>query len=425
MELSGTQRSLRRCTRRDRPDGARYRLRSLWGSRLPNRWAVSNFHHGDQLQWRGHQQQFHQLQPISNVPDGRRWPTCCGRHWPDWPRARGDRYDLHREYWRWSCRWDAIHTNIYDPIVVAKPNIPTLQANKVSTTTLSSLGLADTLSAAGKRIQLTAGARLQQVTAANFNPTTGAQTSYYNQSALSPSVALVFKPWQNVSIYGNWIQGLERGTIVGATFANAGEIFPPYKSTQYEAGIKVDWGKFTTTASVFQISRPFTFADVTTNTLVLGGDQRNQGVELNVFGEPMEGVRLLGGVMFLDAVLAKTQSGLTDGWIAPFSPGFSLNLAGEWDLPFVRGLTLNGRIVYTGSQYIDTTWPRRSLPEWTRFDLGARYAFENPGAKGRLLVARFNVENVLDSNYWVSGTAATTLFLGMPRKFLLSLTADF
>jgi iron complex outermembrane receptor protein len=65
------------------------------------------------------------------------------------------------------------------------------------------------------------------------------------------------------------------------------------------------------------------------------------------------------------------------------------------------------------------------LPDWTRFDLGARYAFENPGAKGKLLVARFAVENLLDTNYWAGGTGPTSLFLGMPRTFRLSLTADF
>jgi iron complex outermembrane receptor protein len=107
--------------------------------------------------------------------------------------------------------------------------------------------------------------------------------------------------------------------------------------------------------------------------------------------------------MFLSPVLAKAQGGVTDGWIAPFSPQFNLNLGGEWDLPFVPGLTLNGRVIYTGSQYIDATWPRRSLPDWTRFDLGVRYAFDNPAAVGKLLVARFNVENVLDTNYWAGG----------------------
>jgi len=318
----------------------------------------------------------------------------------------------------------AFATNIYSPTIIAQPNIPTPAANKTATQGLSSIGIADTLSAADKRIQLTVGARLQQVQAANFNAVSGAETSNYSQSAISPSVALVFKPWQNISVYGNFIQGLQQGTIVQPPFVNAGDVFPPFKSTQFEAGVKVDWGKLTTTASIFQISQPSILSNLATNTQFLGGEQVNQGFEFNFFGEVTDGVRVLGGAMFLNAVLTKTQAGLTDGWIAPFSPGAQFNLAGEWDLPFVPGLTVNGRVVYTGPQFIDTLSPRRSLPEWTRFDIGARYAFENPGAKGKLLVARFNVENLFDNSYWAGGTN-TLLYLGAPRSFRLSLTADF
>jgi iron complex outermembrane receptor protein len=319
----------------------------------------------------------------------------------------------------------AIATNLYNPVSVARPNLPFVAASKTSTQNFSSIGIADTLSAADKRVQLTVGARLQQVQAANFNAISGAQTSNYNQSALSPAVALVFKPWHNVSIYGNYIQGLQQGTIVGAGFANAGEIFPPFKSTQYEVGLKVDWGKLTTTASIFQINQPSILTNVATNTQFLGGEQVNQGLELNIFGEVTEGFRVLGGAMFLNAVLTKTAGGLTNGWIAPFSPGAQFNIGGEWDLPFAKGLTLNGRVTYTGAQFIDTLSPRRSLPEWVRLDVGARYAFENPGAKGKLLVARFNVENLLDSNFWEGGFGSTTLFLGAPRTFRFALTADF
>jgi len=320
----------------------------------------------------------------------------------------------------------AFATNIYNPTPVARPSVPTPAASKTSMQNLSSLGIADTLSAAGKRIQLTPGFRLQNVTAQNFNAA-GQSTTGYNQTVVSPAVALVFKPWKNVSIYGNFIQGLQQGAVVGSQFANAGEVLSPFVSTQYEAGVKVDWGRFTTTLSLFQITQPFTLTNIATNTLFLGGEQRNRGLELNVFGEPIEGIRLLGGIMFLDAVLSRTQGGTTDGWIAPFSPPFNFNLYGEWDLPFVPGLTLNGRAMYTASQYIDTTWPRRSLADWTRFDLGIRYAFENPGSKGKLLVARFNVENVLDADYWAggSGANATSLFVGAPRTFRISLTADF
>jgi len=316
-------------------------------------------------------------------------------------------------------------TNIYSPTITARPNIAAGPVGKVSTSSLSSLALADTLTAVEKRIQLTLGARLQRAAAGNFNPASGAQMDSYDQSALSPSVALVVKPWENVSVYGNWIQGLQRGSIVPAGFTNAGEIFAPYKSTQFEAGVKIDWGKFTTTTSIFQISQPSILTDVATNTQYLGGEQVNQGLEFNFFGEPVVGVRLLGGAMFLNGILTKTQGGLTDGWVAPAAPALSLNLAGEWDLPFARGLTVNGRILYTSSQYFDTTFPRRSIPEWTRFDLGARYTFDNPSAKGKPLVARFNVENVLDTNYWQGGDNSFVLFLGAPRTFRLSLTADF
>ena len=38
---------------------------------------------------------------------------------------------------------------------------------------------------------------------------------------------------------------------------------------------------------------------------------------------------------------------------------------------------------------------------------------------------RFNIENLLDTNYWAGGSGATTLMLGAPRMFRLALTADF
>lgn len=315
-----------------------------------------------------------------------------------------------------------IQSNIYHPIYVPQPNFDNINSvPKTDDTTFISIALADTISAADDRIQLTLGAR-QQYVGQNSYDVQGVLAQSYYEGALSPSAALLFKPWKNVSVYGNWIQGLQQGTIVQPPFANAGEVFPPYKSTQFEAGVKVDWGRFTTTVDVFQISRPSILVDVPTNTLVLSGEQRNQGLEVNFFGEPMAGIRLLGGGMFLNAVLTKTQGGLTDGWQAPNSPNFQFNLGAEWDTPFVQGLTLNGRVVYTGAQYIDTLYPRRSIADWTTLDLGVRYRFDNPAAHGKPLIVRFDVGNVLGTNYWAS---ASPLFLGPPRTFRMSLAADF
>ena len=320
----------------------------------------------------------------------------------------------------------AYASNIYNPTIVARPNLTAAPVNKISVAQRSSLFIADTLSAADKRIQLTVGARLQQVQATNYNSATGAETSSYNESALTPAVALLFKPWQNVSVYGNYIQGLQPGVVVGPTFTNAGQVLPPYKSTQFEVGVKVDWGTLTTTLSAFQITQPSTITNTATNTLDLAGEQRNRGLEFNVFGEVTKGIRLLGGAMFLDAVMTKTQGGLNDGWKATGSPDFQFNLAGEWDTPFARGLTLDGRVTYTGSQYVGFTTPRLSIPDWVRLDLGARYTFDNVRSPtGKPVVIRFNVDNVLDTNYWASVSFNTRLNINTPRTFRLSTSFDF
>ncbi len=317
------------------------------------------------------------------------------------------------------------NSNIYNPTYTATPSLGNPVANKTSAGTMSSIGFADTLSAADKRIQLTVGARLQRVTSDSFNAVTGLRTSGIDQSALSPAAALVFKPWNNVSIYGNFIQGLQQGVVVGAGFANAGAVLPPFKATQFEAGVKVDWGKLTTTLSLYQITQPSNITNVATNTVVQNGEQRNQGLEFNVFGEVTDGVRLLGGLSLLNAVLLKTAGGLTDGWQAPGAPTFQFNIAGEWDTPFARGLTLMSRLTYTGSQYIDTTYPRRSIPDWARVDVGARYTFDNVKnvTEGPVTI-RFNVDNLFDTNYW-AGTTIGYLIQGGPRTFRLSTSMNF
>jgi iron complex outermembrane receptor protein len=235
------------------------------------------------------------------------------------------------------------------------------------------------------------------------------------------------KPWwQNVSFYANWIQGLQQGTTVGPTYTNAGQVFPPYKSTQYEVGLKIDWGKLTTTLDVFQISRPSVVVDSTSNTLALNGEQRNRGLEFNFFGEPVEGIRVLGGAMLLDAVLTSTQNGLNNGWTAPGAPVVQMNVGGEWDTPFVRGMTLTGRLIYTGPQYVGLSSPRPSIPDWARVDLGVRYAFDNARSPtGKPIVIRFNVDNVFDASYWAAVTYNTRLNIGAPRTFRLSTTFDF
>lgn len=312
-------------------------------------------------------------------------------------------------------------SNLYNPATRAAPSLAGVSNDlpKISETELSSLAVADTLSMLDDTVQLTLGARHQQVKVEAFNATTGARTSTYDEQAVTPAVGLVVKLRPNVALYANYIEGLTQGPTAPTTAANAGEVFAPFKSKQVEAGAKVDFGSLTTTLSAFRIEQPSALTNGNTNVFGLDGEQRNRGIELNVFGELQRGVRLLGGVMLIDGELVKTAGGTNDGNSAVGVSRVNLNLGAEWDPAFLPGLTLTARAIHTGAAYLDAANTQK-VASWTRYDLGARYVLQT----GRTPVTlRATVENLLDRNYWSATDFG--LSLGAPRTVLLSATVGF
>lgn len=308
-------------------------------------------------------------------------------------------------------------SDLYNPAVLPEPNIvlaPGLP--KVGETRLRSVALADTMSFREGQIQLTLGLRHQQVTTRTF-PVTDVNR-HYTKSAVTPAVGLVVKPTDTLSLYGNYIEGLSPGPRAGAGTNNAGQTFPPLESKQFEIGAKRDFGRYSVTLSAFQIERPSAFTEA--GRFTVDGEQRNRGIELLGQGELRHDVRLLAGATWTKGELTKTQSGANDGKVAPAVPKLQFNLSGEWDTPFAPGMTLTARLLHTGSQYVDQA-NRQKLPDWTRFDLGARYTFT---AGDTPLTVRATVENVFNKNYWQSA-AREGLTVGAPRTLLLSVSADF
>ncbi len=71
----------------------------------------------------------------------------------------------------------------------------------------------------------------------------------------------------------------------------------------------------------------------------------------------LSGLRLMASVTFHDA----------DG-----VPKRAINFGVGWDLPWVPGLSLNGRVITTSSPQFDAA-NRIEVTGWTRTDVGARY----------------------------------------------------
>lgn len=311
-------------------------------------------------------------------------------------------------------------SNIYSPITRAAQQVAApASVPKRSTNTLGGVAISDTLSMLDERVQLMLGLRRQQVQSENFNPVTGAKTSDYDQHAVTPMVGLVVKPWQSVSFYGNYIEGLSKGDIAPAGTTNAGEAFSPYKAKQQEVGVKIDHGRLMTTLSLFQIERPS--AQTTNSVFSVNGEQRNRGIELSAYGTVEDGLRMYGGATFIDAELTDTNSALTKGNTAVGVPKVQLSLNGEWDVPLLTGFTLTGGIFHSGKQYVNQANTQR-LPSWTTLDIGARY---RSFIGGKPVTLRADLRNVADKDYWAGASTYGTLSLGAPRTLLLSATVDF
>ncbi|BBH33545.1 TonB-dependent receptor [Pseudomonas sp. St290] len=316
-------------------------------------------------------------------------------------------------------------SNLYDPVETSTPGNPTRQDPKVYTENhFSGLALSDTLGLFDDRLLLTLGARWQRVEVDDWSDGVKGPTAY-DEEKVSPSGGILFKATDRLSLYANYMEGLSQGKIAPSTSVNEDEIFPPFVSRQVEVGAKYDAGALAVTAAVFRIKQPAYATDATTRVFGPNGKRENTGVELNVFGEPVKGTRLLGGVMYIDSKLTNTTGGTFDGNRAPATPEYNVNLGSEWDVPTVQGLTLTTRGIYSSSQYLDQS-NTKQIDSWERFDVGARYGFK---VDEKNITLRANIENVADKRYWSSAGASDDsepgLTLSTPRTYLLSATVDF
>jgi iron complex outermembrane receptor protein len=324
---------------------------------------------------------------------------------------------------------DTLTTNIYNPTSYAYPALTStsggdLASPKITDSqTLSSVAIADATSFFDDRLQVTLGIRNQRIKDTGYGYSDGVQNSYYNAGTTTPMAGVVFKLRKDLSVYGNYVEGLKAGThITDTTASNYGATLAPYKTKQKEIGIKYDAGTVGLTAAVFTMSQPNVFKNTTTNYYGENGNQRNRGVELSAFGTPMRGVRLLTGLTLLDAKQESTSGGTTDGKYVIGAAKTQAKAGVEWDVPGVQGLTVNTRVVYTGTEYLDAA-NTQQLPSWVRYDLGARYVTT---IAGKVVTFRGRIDNVTNKNYWASsGGTYGYLVLGSPRTFVLSAAVDF
>jgi len=215
------------------------------------------------------------------------------------------------------------------------------------------------------------------------------------------------------------MEALEKGTIVGRTYTNYGEVLPPLVSKQYEAGLKYDINpNLLLSTALFRIEKANQFSNLATPvpTYVRDGLQVHNGVELVLTGKITDNLTIMGGGTLMDLSVEKSNNPALEGNKPANAASRMGKIYAEYALPWIPGLSLTGGIYYTGERYANAANTDK-IPSYTLYDIGARYSTR---VLNKALTVRLNVINLTGKNYWQNAT-----YLGVPRTVAFSVSTMF
>ncbi|PLC42529.1 TonB-dependent siderophore receptor [Ralstonia pickettii] len=248
--------------------------------------------------------------------------------------------------------------------------------------------------------------------------TDGSTSAKYTREPITPTLAVMFKPVQPVTLYTSYVESLEAGATAPITALNAGTVFGPLKSKQIEVGAKAELHDWTFGAALFQVQRGLAYLRPD-NVYTQDGMTRYRGLELSARGKLARDWTLLGGVLFMNSENTESDASVL-GKRAYGSPRFKATAYVEYAVPPVPGLVLSAGGQYVGNAALEAD-NSNIVPGYHTFDVGARYSTK---VGGKPVTLRFNVDNLTNEKYWLPSWGFI-LVQGAPRTFRASATVYF
>ncbi len=250
-----------------------------------------------------------------------------------------------------------------------------------------------------------------------------ATDSRYATSSLTPTVALIYKPIDALSIYGSYVESLESGGRVGfdsePPYANAGDVLDATTSKQYEIGAKYQTGRFGFTAAAFRVERAAQVDQWRGDLryLVQDGLTLYRGVELIASYGVTDRLDVGVGGLWLDASLERLspENAALQGNRPAGSSRHQYVANFEYRPAMLAGFSLHGNVRYSGDQYYEDA-NRVLIPGRTVADAGFQYRTVIGGRSAALIG---NVNNLFNRKYW------NLDMLGEARNVSLDLRIDW
>ena len=308
-------------------------------------------------------------------------------------------------------------------ISLANPLFPTVNFNALSRDTVSDVKFFSTYVqdqiSFGEHIDVVAGLRYDNFDIEGIDLLPAVDRPFARKDEkVSPRLGLIFKPQENISLYGSYSQSfLPRSGDQFLALTVTQQNLAPEKFTNYELGAKWDVRpNLNMTLAVFQLERSNATtpdpSDPVANINV--GTTRTQGVELSVTGNITSSWQVHGGYSYQDAVLAGNDS-VRLGQV----PRHQASLWNRYDLSdqFAAGLG----IIHQSSQFaaIRTVSNTTKLPAFTRLDAALYYDLSDA------LQLQLNIENLLNTDYFSDAHNNNNISTGAPLNARVTIRAKF
>ncbi|MEM8674918.1 MAG: TonB-dependent siderophore receptor [Cyanobacteria bacterium P01_G01_bin.67] len=235
--------------------------------------------------------------------------------------------------------------------------------------------------------------------------------------AFSPRVGLVYQPNDKVSLYASYSR-----SFLQTTSFSPGETFEPTRGTQYEVGVKTEWldNKLSATLAAYHLTK----TNVTTTDpdnpffSIQTGEQRSQGIELDVTGEITPGWNVILAYAYTDAEVTEDNDTPVGNQLnnVPFNQA-SLWTTYEIQQGSLEGLGFGLGLFYIGERQGDLA-NSFELDDYLRTDAALYYR------RGSLNTA-INIRNLFDIDYARFADSPTYVQRGEPFTIKGSVSWEF
>jgi iron complex outermembrane receptor protein len=278
----------------------------------------------------------------------------------------------------------------------------------------------------GEKWQLLAGGRfdiVEQESRGSFDYIAfgeGSSSDEQQSDAFTPRIGVVYQPSETLSLYSSFSQSF----VPNEDLDPQGELLEPERGTQYEIGIKSEFldGRMSASLAAFNITKSniaISNPDPNGRGSVAIGEERSQGIELDLRGEILPGWQVIASYAYTDVEIIEDDN---PDFVGNRRENVPFNQASLWttyQIPRgnLQGLGFGLGFFFVGEREANLS-NQFELSSYVRTD--ARISYQRANWK-----AAVNFKNLFDVDHIVSPNGSDKFGPGIPFTVLGTIEYQF